>query len=159
MVEEIWKDIAGYEGLYMVSSLGRVKSLNYMHTGKEGILEQMKHRNGYLKVNLYKNGKMYQQYVHRLVAIAFIPNPEGKPEVDHINGKRTDCRYCNLRWVSSIENKNNGVSKKVLCVETGIVYPSAMEAERKIGAGHQNIIKCCQGKYKTTKGLHWLYAD
>lgn len=156
---EIWKDIEGYEGLYKVSNLGRVKSLNYRHTGKEEILKPQDNGHGYLQVKLYKNVEEDRQLIHRLVAIAFIPNPEGKPEVDHINGKRTDCRACNLRWVSSIENKNNGQSKKVICVETGIVYPSSREASRQTGAHYQNINKCCRGKYKTTKGYHWRYAD
>ncbi len=159
MKEERWLPVVGYEGFYEVSSLGRVKSLNYNHTGKEQILEPCEVSGGYLKVNLWKNGKMHQKLVHRLVAIAFIPNPEGKPEVDHINGKKTDCRACNLRWVSSIENKNNGQSKKVLCIETGIVYPSSREASRQTGAYQQNINACCNGKYKTTKGYHWRYAD
>lgn len=159
MEQEVWKDIEGYEGKYQVSNLGRVKSLSYRHTGREQILETWESHNGYLKVNMYKNGRMLQLYLHRLVAIAFIPNPEGKPEVDHINGKKHDCRACNLRWVTSIENKNNGISKKVLCVETGKEFPSSMEAERQTGAHHSNITKCCQGKHKTAKGFHWRYAD
>lgn len=159
MTGETWKDIEGYEGLYQVSNLGRVKSLNYRHTGREQILEPYKNNREYLIVCLWKNGKRDQQLVHRLVAIAFIPNPEGKPEVDHINndGPKTDCRAVNLRWVTSRENKDNGQSKKVLCVETGEVFISAMEAERCTGAYNTNIIKCCKGKYKTTKGYHWKY--
>lgn len=155
---EEWRDVVGYEGKYQVSNMGRIKSLNYNHTGKAQIMKQNKVK-GYLKVSLWKNGEEDWPLVHRLVATAFIPNPEGKPEVDHINGKKTDCRACNLRWVSSIENKNNGQSKKVLCVETGIVYISAREAERQTGTNNGNIIKCCKGKYKTTGGYHWQYAD
>ncbi len=161
MTGETWKDIPGFEGRYQASSLGRIKSLNYRHTGKEGILEQRKNRNGYLQVNLCKNGKRKQSLVHRLVAEAFSPNPEGKPDVDHINndGPKTDCLASNRRWVTSIENKNNGQSKKILCVETNIVYHSSMDAKRKTGADNSSIIKCCRGKLKSTGGYHWRYAD
>lgn len=158
---EIWKDIAGYEGKYQVSNLGRVKSLNYRRTGKERCLEPKDNNDGYLQVTLYKNGGKDQPLVHRLVAMAFILNPEGKPEVDHINRDTTDNRVENLRWVTSIENKNNGLSKPVLCVETGTEYHSVMEAERLIGVKHPNITNCCNGRYgyKTAGGYHWRYAD
>lgn len=161
MTGETWEDVVGYEGKYMVSSLGRVKSLNYNRTGKEQILKPLKTGDGYLQVRLYKNGEKEQLLVHRIVAIAFIPNPEGKPEVDHINndGPKTDCRAVNLRWVTSIENKNNGQSKQVMCVETGVVYPSAHEAERCTGVDHRRINECCRGKRKTSQGFHWKYAD
>ncbi len=156
---EEWRDVVGYEGLYMVSRMGRVKSLNYLRTGEEEILKPWDNGYGYLKVKLCKNGEKDQPRVNRLVAIAFVPNPEGKPEVDHINGKRTDNRAENLRWVTRRENMENGPSKKVLCVETGIIYPSSWEAERQTGANQGNIIKCCRGKLKKTKGYHWQYAE
>lgn len=156
---EEWRDVVGYKGLYMVSRKGRVKSLNYHRTGKEQILKPGDNGHGYLKVDLYKNGKPKTSRVNRLVLEAFVPNPEGKPEVDHINGDRTDNRVENLRWVTSRENMENGPSKKVLCVETGIIYPSLMEAYRQTGADHSHIIKCCKGKYKTAGGYHWQYAE
>ena len=82
---EIWKDIIGYEGRYQVSNLGRVKSLNYNNTNKEKILKPKKENNGYLRVNLSKNGKAKMYSVHRLVAIVYIPNPENKETVNHKN--------------------------------------------------------------------------
>ena len=112
MEEEIWKSIKSYEGLYEISSLGRVKSLNYRGTGKKKILKNIECSNGYLMVNLTKNGKQKQFKVHRLVAEAFIPNPEDKPCIDHINTIRTDNRVSNLRWVTQKENCNNELSKK-----------------------------------------------
>ena len=114
MEEEIWKPIKDYEGLYEVSNLGRVKSLNYNRTGEERILKPYKNKRNYLKVNLSKNGKCKQFLVHRLVAETFIPNPDNKPEVDHIipvSMGGTD-EASNLRWVSSKENSNNELTKE-----------------------------------------------
>ena len=112
MEEEIWKPIKDYEGLYEVSNLGRVKSLNYRGTGKWKILKNIECSNGYLVVVLTKNGKRKQFKVHRLVAEAFIPNPENKPCVDHINTIRTKNYVWNLRWVTHEENNNNPLTKK-----------------------------------------------
>ena len=116
-MEEIWKDIEGYEGLYQVSNFGRVKSLDrvvfskrwgglYMHI-KEFIMLPQKTQTGYLRLELYKEGKSKKHKVHRLVAQAFIPNPENKPQVDHINGLKTDNRAENLRWSTAEENRAN----------------------------------------------------
>jgi hypothetical protein len=103
MVKEIWKCVAGYEGLYEVSNFGRVKSLNFNHTEKEGILKSGTDRGGYLKVSLCKNGEVTSKTVHSLVAKAFIPNPENKATVDHINKVRNDNRVENLQWFSQKE--------------------------------------------------------
>lgn len=107
MEEEVWKPIKDYEGLYEISNLGRVKSFNYRGSGKEKILKNTECRWGYLTVSLTKSGKCKVFKVHRLVAEAFIPNPENKPCVDHINTIRTDNRVKNLRWVTYKENSNN----------------------------------------------------
>ena len=111
MEGEIWKDIKEYEGLYQVSNMGRVKSLNYNRSGKEKIMKQSFDK-GYLRVGLTKNRKIKTIKVHRLVAIAFIPNVENKPEVDHINTIKTDNRVENLRFVTGIENMNNELTKE-----------------------------------------------
>lgn len=107
MKEVIYKPVVGYEGLYEVSSLGEVFSLNYMHTGKRVKLKAMVVSNGYVVVCLRKQGSQKTLCIHRLVAEAFIPNLDSKPEVDHINTIRTDNRVENLRWVSSKENHLN----------------------------------------------------
>ena len=112
MEEEVWKPIKDYEGLYEVSNLGRVKSLNYRKTGKEKILKNIENSKGYFQVGLVKFGKQKLFTVHRLVAEAFIPNPEGKPCIDHINTIRSDNRVENLRWVTHEENNNNPLTKK-----------------------------------------------
>jgi DNA-binding Xre family transcriptional regulator len=111
-MEEIWKDIEGYEGIYQVSSLGRVKSLARVITRSTGadysvierILKTANNPSGYEVAILSTNGKMYPVTVHRLVAKAFIPNPENKETINHKNGVKTDNRVSNLEWHTRSEN-------------------------------------------------------
>ena len=179
-MEEIWKDIKGYENLYQISNLGNVKSLNYRCTKKEKLLKLCKDSDGYLNVNLCKDGKSKTMKVHRLVAEAFLDNPYNLPQVNHINECKTDNRVENLEFCDnryninygtrnervsiavSKANKNNiKLSKKVICVETNIVYPSTRDIERQLGFYHNNISNCCKGKYgyKTVGNYHWRYVD
>lgn len=112
---EIFKDIKGYEGLYQISNLGRVKSLdrmvkskgNNMRLLKGRILEKMLNIGGYYFVRLSKNGKVRNIKIARLIAQAFIPNPESKSEVNHINGIKTDDRMKNLEWCTASENQKH----------------------------------------------------
>lgn len=109
---EEWRDIKGYEGAYMVSSLGRVKSLDRVVTTCLGTSRRVKGkivycgklRNGYTMVSLYKDGKTKDEMVHRLVAGAFLDKPKGAEEVNHINHKRDDNRKSNLEWCTHHEN-------------------------------------------------------
>lgn len=110
MESEVWKDVKGYEGLYQVSSFGRVKSLKKSTSGR--VLKPIITRYGYLVLSLCKSGEMTIKRIHRLVAQAFIPNPENKPQVDHINTVRTDNRVENLKWATRSENQNNPITKK-----------------------------------------------
>ena len=116
MENEIWKDIEGYEGLYQISNMGRVKSLNYKgHKGKVRILKQSFDKYGYLNVGLTDSeGKMKTIKVHRIVAQAFIENIGDKPCVDHISTVKTDNRVENLSFVTHKENNNNELTKKHL---------------------------------------------
>lgn len=109
MSREIWKEVPGHPNLF-VSSLGRLRR-NYKH-GKEHLIKGRLNTHGYRVTTLYANGK-HQQF-HRLVAITFIPNPEGKPFIDHINGNRDDNRVENLRWCTNKENMNYSLARKHL---------------------------------------------
>lgn len=122
-IAEIWKDVQGYERLYQVSNLGRVKSLGRFvdklkchYWQEEKILKLRKRADGYLNVILSKKGKTKTFSVHRLVAVAFIPNPENKTEVDHINAIKTDNSVNNLRWASHKENMNNSLTIAFLSI-------------------------------------------
>jgi hypothetical protein len=103
-MKEIFKNVKGYEGIYQVSNLGNVKSLNYHRGKKEKILKPGMDLGGYLILTLCKNRKRENKTLHRLVAIAFIPNPENKATVNHINGVKTDNCVSNLEWNTYSEN-------------------------------------------------------
>ena len=178
---EQWKPVKGFEN-YEVSNMGNIKSLNYMHTKETKILRLCKDKDGYLRVNLYKNGKRYAKLVHRLVAQTFIPNPENKPQVNHIDGDKTNNTVDNLEWVTVKENQqhaynaglhkpikhteetkkkisktlkgeNHPQAKRVICITTGETFNCILEAERKYNVAHQDISKCCKGKIKSA-GKH-----
>ena len=125
--EEIWKDILGYEGLYQVSSFGRVRSLDryveysngriHLHKGK--VLSLLKGEYGYIQVSLYYNRKMYKKYVHRLVAEAFLLNPDNLPEVNHIDEDKSNNSVDNLEWCTAKYNNNYGTAR-IRAKETAI---------------------------------------
>lgn len=176
MEKEIWKTIITEDGIYenyQVSNLGRLKSLKDSHGNyREKILSPGKDRNNYLHVILSRNGKRKNYLVHRIVAMAFIPNIPNYKCVDHINTIRTDNRVENLRFCTHKQNMNNklsrihnsqvrknrkDLSKQVVCLETGEIFPSTMEASRQLGIDFRHISDCCLGKRKTTGKLHWKY--
>ena len=182
---EEWRDIEGYEGKYQISNKGRVKSLNYRNSGKEGLMKPYKNEGGYLKVNLKGKDKYKLLSIHRLVANAFIPNPENKPCINHKSENKTENFVENLEWVTHRENNNWGTrieriikankksghydrlkatcSKPVaqIDLETNEVIKiwfSTREVQREKGFNHQHISLCCNGKLKTSKGYKWQYV-
>ena len=143
---EIWKPVVGYEGLYECSNLGNIRSLNYRHTNTIKNLSLSLNKDGYVQVKLWKNCKGKVLAVHRLVAEAFIPNPNNKPQIDHINTDKTNntvwfnevgsVNYdkTNLRWVTKKENINNPLTIKHL-------------SETKIGNENAKSIYCAVLQY------------
>ena len=179
MNKEIWRDVKGYEGLYQVSSDGRVKSLErkdrFGRTVKERILKPGINRYGYLMVFLYAGGKRKMLKVHRLVCKAFHENPENKPEVNHINENKTDNRACNLEWSTRKENINHGTRNeraakgiaKALSKPVGQytrdgelikIWPSTIEVQRQAGFSYGNISQVAKGNRKTAYGFVWKYV-
>ena len=174
-MKEIWRTIEDYPD-YQISNMGRVKSLKW---GKEKILNLSLNYKGYYQVGLRKDGKRKLYKIHRLIAQAFIPNPENKPQIDHINTIKTDNRVENLRWVTNKENCNNLLTKENYSkCRIGNLSPSAKsilqfslngelvkkwdcmkDVERELGFYHQSISSCCLGKLKTANGYKWGYAD
>ena len=164
-MNEEWRDIKGYEGLYQVSNLGRVRSLNYNKTRQIKELSYAKRR-GYLGVTLYKNGKPKTFTVHRLVARMFIPNPNNYPQVNHKDENKSNNDVKNLEWCTNEYNHNYGtrnervgksLSKKVICITTGEIFNSMREACRKYNISSGSMTECCQGKRKTAGGYKWEY--
>lgn len=180
-MEEIWVDIKDYEGLYQVSNWGRVKSLErYDALGRlveEKILKEIINSSGHLYVNLCKNGVEKQYYIHRLVAMHFIPNPYNKPEVHHRDHNPENNNVENLVWLTYEEHRaehperyetvrksaRKACSKHInqFALDGLFVraWYSAMDIKRELGYDNSAIIKCCKGKLTQAYGSIWKYAD
>lgn len=181
---EIWKDVKGYEGLYQVSNLGNVKSMNYNHTGKEHILSPVIDKGGYSIITLHKDGKQKIHKVHSLVAEMFIPNPDNLPQVNHKDenkqnnfvgtpeNKYTDgnLEWCdgkyNINYGSCIERRrkkqiNNNKCQPVyqFTIDGDFIkeYPSFIEIERQLGYDRSFISRVCRGfkSNNTAYGFIW----
>ena len=170
-MEEIWRDIKGYEGLYQVSNTGKVKSLErtvwnnrgYYKTVPEKILEGYDNGYGYLRVELCKDGKGKWYRINRLVAQAFLENPNSLPEVNHKDEIKTNNRVDNLEWCTKQYNVEYSQGKAVIGINkvSGLIleFPSTREASRQTKINQGNISSCCQGKRKSAGGFYWHYAD
>ena len=175
---EVWRDIEGYEGLYQVSNLGRVHSLDRFVPRKTGtvqkvhgrVLKPQKDKDGYLQVGLWKENKAKKAKVHRIVAKAFVPNLNDLPEINHINEVKDDNRVNNLEWCTRKENINHGTrteqvaktrGKSVIGVNlnTGkkFTFKSMREAS-KFGFHPSAIRKVCMGEQEAHKGYSWKFV-
>ena len=163
---ELWKDIKGYEGLYQVSNLGRVKRVT---TG--GILKGRQNPHGYLLVTLSKNNIKSTKTIHRLVAEAFIPKTENNPQANHIDEDKTNNKVSNLEWVTAKENINHGTrseraakTKSIPIIATNLTtdesqeFNSTKECARQLSLDPGNITKVLKGKCKTLGGYTFEYA-
>ena len=164
---EVFRDIPGYEGLYQVSNLGNVKSLgngdNKNNVGKERMLKLQKDKDGYLTVFLSIHNYKRLHKVHRLVALAFLPNPNNYPQINHKDKNKSNNNVDNLEWCTAQYNVDYSVSKPVNQYSLdGIyiaTYKSIKEASRTTGTDQTGIVQCCKGKLKTSGGFIWKYVN
>lgn len=185
-MQEVWKDIQGYEGLYQVSNLGRVISIRKNRTNtpvqlkdQPIIMKLSLSSSGYCHVQLYKDGEYKTHNVHRLVANTFIPNPDKKPEVNHIDANKTNNSVSNLEWVTRMENlhhaaslgltppspmlgkygENNPNSKPILQYDANGCFikewDSIMSIARHYSCNNSMISACVNGRVKTSLGYIW----
>lgn len=178
--EEVWRPVKGYEEYYQVSNFGRVKSLNWDGTGVERIMTPCKGKRGYMQVLFNRNGIRATKTVHRLVAEAFIPNPNNFPYINHKNEDKTINFLWNLEWCTAKYNSNYGT-----CVERSrdtrikignywnhncrrkviryneyseVEYESISEAAKQNKCSESAIGSCVRGKTKTSCGYKWKYV-
>ena len=171
---EKWKTISN-NGCYMVSNTGRIK-----HLGEETD-HSVRDNKGYLVTDLYKDGQRSTYRVHRLVAQEFIPNPDNKPCINHIDGNKHNNNFSNLEWVTKKENcrhawanglckpsrsmlgrKNPNAGRKgrpFRIVETGEVFGTLYECEKAINGNNRHINDCLKGRQKTHRGYHFEYIE
>lgn len=170
---EIWKDIKGYEGIYQVSNLGRIKSLNFNQQKYEKILKPQKAKHGYYLISLKGNQKL----LHRIVAQTFIDNPNNEKVVNHKDGNKLNNNVENLEWCSYSDNlkhaynnklkiaTSNHLKKKVIQYDTKgnfiKIWDCIKDIEKELNIKHSNISKCCKHKihFNTAGGYKWEYLN
>ena len=174
-MQEEWMDIEEFDGNYSISNFGRLKSKSRIikHpmgtcVWKEKFLSQVKNRKGYVEFQITYNGKHYSRKAHRLVANAFIPNPMGLPQVNHINGIKTDNRVENLEWCTNRENSIHAINTELkptkhiaqFDLEGNFIkeWKSASDAARELGVPYRSILANCNGKNKTAHGYIWKFC-
>lgn len=186
-MQEIWKDVKGYEGLYQVSNLGNVKSKSRVVNNRKiigKILTPADTSKGYLGVSLYKNGSKKTASIHKLVAIAFIPKVKNKPQINHKDGDKHNNKVDNLEWCNGSENlkhafelglkkpsktslgkfgENHPNSKKVIQYDLNNKkireFACLSDIKRELNFNLGNLSECCNGTRKTAYGFIWRYAN
>lgn len=165
---EEWRPVVGYEGKYEVSNLGRVKSSNYQRRGFEKILSP-KSNTGYLRVELRGGDSPREKCVHALVAEAFIPNPENKSEVNHLDGNGFNNKVSNLEWVTRSENAKHSVyvlgnnprkwsKTPVRCIETGEIFETQVEAAKAYRTSQGAIGNSARKNRSRAGGCTWEFV-
>lgn len=179
---ELWQDIPNFKGLYQASINGEIRSLDherkngtnkYIQKGK--LLKLNKNSNGYLQVKLSKNSTAKTYRVNRLIALTFIPNPQNKKTVNHINGNKLDNRVKNLEWATQKEQaihrhkvlkipysnckECHEANKKKIIRSDGKIYNSLLEAKKDLKNKNAHITEVCQGKLKKTCGYSFKYLE
>lgn len=159
---EIWKDIKNYEGKYIISNYGDIKSLNYKRTNISQLLKPQEDKNGYFTIPLCKNGKAKRYKVHKLVAQTFIYNPHNYTQINHKDENKQNNKIDNLEWCTQSYNNLYGnhlkkIRKKIICLDTGKTYKSIKEASEELSIDNSSICACCKGKLKTAGRYHWKY--
>lgn len=163
-MQEIWKAIPNFPN-YECSNMGRIKNIK-----TDKILRGTTRPSGYSFIDLYnfEDHERKNTQIHRIVAQLFVENPDNKPQVNHIDGIKSNNVYTNLEWCTPLENVRHaieiinrpgcGLNKKaVRCIETNIIYESTRAAERALGINNAMISTCCTGKRKSAHGLHFEY--
>ena len=181
-MEEVWKPVPGYEGLYEVSNLGNVRSINWRNTGVVKNLYLKTHNKGYLQVELAKDGIKKSFVVHRLVATAFLPNPLAYPEVNHKDENKKNNVVENLEWCSrsynvlysissrksvkhreycSRNSKNSSLKVQQIAKDGTVikVWSNSREVFLQTGMSDWSISECCRGNRKSAYGYFWQYAS
>ena len=149
------KDVVGYEGLYAVTSCGKVWSYR-----NECFLKPKVNSDGYLLVNLCKDGKTKNYRIHRLVAEAYLPNPNNLPEVDHIDNDKTHNYLNNLQWITHRDNSRKGRNKPILQYDLDGNFIREWECANDVGKEIQsNIVSCLKGRIKSAYGYKWFYKE
>ena len=169
----MYKPIKDFEELYLIYDDGKVWSVKRRKDISQEIMST-----GYIRVGLYKNGKVHHKFVHRLVAEAFIPNPNNLPQANHKDENKANNCVDNLEWMTPVDNTNYGTglkrrtekqinnayrSKPVIQYDLNFnkinTYPSIKEAERQTGCANSNIALACKETYRTVGNSYWRYIE
>ena len=178
---EVWKDIPGYEGLYQVSNLGNVRSLRYRNRDEVRELFLKPHNQGYLQVELHKDGKRKMFTVHRLVAMAFVDGYEEGKQVNHIDENKKNNVSTNLEWVTVSQNVLHSLLRRTvpatrkypkfyartdrrpviqMSLDGEVIarWDSTIKVKEKLGYSDWSVKQCCRGNRRTAYGYKWQYA-